>query len=105
MFISRQALLKNHLPPHLLFPHIQTHPSSSTTQILLVPQPRILRALVRGSEARAQAEQDDGLGGRVVVEGIEQDLEVAAEVGFPLLDNVEQAGDAHLLVLQRTAAR
>ena len=56
----------------------------------------VLGALVCGAQAGAQAEQHDGLGGGVVVERVQQDLQVPAEVGLPLADHVEELGDARV---------
>ena len=66
-------------------------------------QASILSPLIRGSEAGAEGKKDDGLGGGVVVEGVEEDLEVATEVRLPLLDDLGQVRDARLLVLVELA--
>lgn len=57
--------------------------------IVVIPQATILRALVGRAETCAEPEEHHRLCSGVVVKGIQQDLQVPAEVVFKLLHHIK----------------
>src|SRR6266699_288425 len=69
--------------------------------ILLVPKAGILSPLVGGAQPRAETQKDHRFSSSIVIQSIQQDLQMPAEVAFPLPDDLDQVVSPRLLVLPR----